>query len=137
MEGKMKLAQAEQHVRGSHGITESKLFEIRINAHAFKMLSSGIYSDKITAILREIGCNAADAHIEAGIANKPFEVKIPNRIDPQFYIRDFGSGLSHDNVMTLYTTYFASTKQDSNDVTGGFGLGSKSKPPVTSFESCF
>src|SRR3990167_11102196 len=122
----MKLAQTEQYVRGSRGLTESKSFEVRINAHAFKMLSSGIYYDKIAAILREIGCNAADAHVEAGIANTPFEVKLPNRIDTQFYIRDFGPGLSHDDIMTLYTTYFASTKQSSNDVTGGFGLGSKS-----------
>lgn len=90
------------------------------------MLSSGLYSDKIKAVLREIGCNAHDAHIVAGISDKPIEVKLPNGIDDQFWIKDFGPGLSYDEVMNLYTTYFASTKQDSNDFTGGFGLGSKS-----------
>jgi hypothetical protein len=90
------------------------------------MLSSGLYSDKIGAVLREIGCNASDAHIEIGNPGMPFEVKLPNRIDKLFHIRDWGPGLSHDDVMTLYTTYFASTKQTSNDFTGAFGLGSKS-----------
>jgi hypothetical protein len=34
--------------------------------------------------------------------------------------------MSHDAVMTLYTTYFESTKGDSNDFIGALGLGSKS-----------
>lgn len=122
----MKVAHAEQHVLGSHGLTETKTFNIRTNAHAFKLLSSGLYSDKIAAVLREIGCNAQDAHVEAGIPNTPIVIKLPNRIDNQFYIRDYGLGLSHEDVMNLYTTYFASTKQNSNDFTGAFGLGSKS-----------
>lgn len=122
----MKVAHAEQHVLGSHGLSETKAFNIRTNAHAFKLLSSGLYSDKIAAVLREIGCNAFDAHVEGGALNLPIIVKLPNRIDNQFYIRDMGPGLSHEDVMNLYTTYFASTKQDSNDYTGAFGLGSKS-----------
>lgn len=122
----MKVAHAEQHVFGSRGLTETKAFNIRTNAHAFKLLSSGLYSDKIAAVLREIGCNAFDAHTEAGTPDRPIVVKLPNRIDNQFYIRDYGPGLSHEDVMNLYTTYFASTKQNSNDYTGAFGLGSKS-----------
>lgn len=122
----MKIAHHEEHVKGSHGLQHTKTFGIRQNAHAFKMLSSGLYSDKITAVLREIGCNATDAHIAAGIPHVPIEVKLPNRIDNQFHIRDMGPGLSDVDVMELYTTYFASTKQTSNDFTGAFGLGSKS-----------
>lgn len=122
----MKVANAEKHVLGHSGLAETKTFEIRASAHAFKILSSGLYSDKVAAVLREIGCNAYDAHVEAGCTQKPFEVKLPNKLDPQFYIRDHGPGLSHDGVMNLYTTYFASTKQESNDFTGAFGLGSKS-----------
>lgn len=122
----MKVSYAEDNVKGSHGLQESKNFNIRTNAHAFKMLSSGLYSDKIKAVLREIGCNATDAHIEYGTPDRPIEVKLPNRIDKQFYIKDWGPGLSHTDVMELYTTYFASTKQSSNDFTGAFGLGSKS-----------
>ena len=122
----MKVAHAEKHVLGTGGLKEAQAFKIRTSAHAFKILSSGLYSDKITAVLREIGCNAHDAHIAMGIAHRPFDVKLPNQLDNQFYIRDHGTGLSHEDVLNLYTTYFASTKQESNDFTGAFGLGSKS-----------
>lgn len=122
----MKVAHAETHVKGSSGLQDAKGFGIRTNAHAFKMLSSGLYSDKVGAVLRELACNAADAHIEAGTRDLAIEVKLPNRIDKQFHVKDWGPGLSHDDVMNLYTTYFASTKQNSNDFTGAFGLGSKS-----------
>src|SRR5574341_1398425 len=111
----MKVQRAEKHVVSSSGLQETGGFKIRTNAHAFRLLSSGLYSDKVAAVLREIGCNAADAHVEAGTPSLPFEVKLPNRIDSQFYIKDWGPGLSHDRVMGLYTTYFDSTKQDSND----------------------
>lgn len=122
----MKVAHAEPHVLGTGGLQEQQAFKIRTSAHAFKILSSGLYSDKIKAVLREIGCNAYDAHVSVGKADIPIEVKLPNSIDNQFYIKDFGPGLDHDDVMNLYTTYFASTKQTSNDFTGAFGLGSKS-----------
>ena len=122
----MKVAHAESSVIAAQGLKETSGFNIRASGHAFQILSSGLYSDKVRAVLREIGCNAMDAHIMAGEPNKPFRVKIPNALDDQFYIQDWGPGLSHDEVMHLYTTYFASTKQESNDVTGAFGLGSKS-----------
>ncbi len=123
----MKLARSESHVRETGGLDDApSTFKIRTSAHAFKILSSGLYSDKIAAVLREVGCNAHDAHVAAGKPTLPIEVKLPNSIDQQFHIKDFGPGLSHDEVMNLYTTYFASTKQASNDFTGAFGLGSKS-----------
>lgn len=122
----MIVSKTSGNVLSSGGLQDTKTFQIRTNGHAFRMLSSGLYSDKIAAVVREIGCNASDAHIAGGSPHKPIEVKLPNAIDPQFYIKDFGIGLGHDDVMGLYSTYFASTKQQSNDMTGAFGLGSKS-----------
>lgn len=122
----MKVPNAAPSVLDSNGTGVSTGFRIASNAHAFKMLSSGLYSDKIGAVLREIGCNAADAHVAAGIRHVPIEVKLANQLDPMFHIRDRGFGLSEEDVRELYTTYFASTKQSSNDFTGAFGLGSKS-----------
>lgn len=121
----MKVAYADESPQESHGIQKTKVFEIRTSAHAFKILSSGLYSDKISAVLREIGCNAHDAHIEAR-QTKPIEVKLPTRLNNQFYIKDWGIGLDDAEIEEMYTTYFASTKQTSNDFTGAFGLGSKS-----------
>lgn len=122
----MKLATAEKNILSSEGLGTQQTFKINTSATAFKLLSSGLYSDKIGAVLREIGCNAADAHKLAGCADKPFEVKLPNSIDNQFYIKDFGPGLSDKDIKEIYSTYFMSTKDTSDDFTGAFGLGSKS-----------
>lgn len=108
------------------GVVETTAFQIKASAKAFQILSSGLYSDKIRAIIRELSSNAYDAHVDAGTNKKPFDVHLPNSLEPWFSIRDYGIGLSHKDVMTLYSTYFASTKSDSNDATGMLGLGSKS-----------
>lgn len=110
----------------SSGLGQTAAFGIKNSAAAFQLLSSGLYTNKIRAVLREIGCNGVDAHALNGNKDKPIEVKLPNRLDSQFHIRDFGPGLSHDQIMKLYSTYFDSTKQASDDYIGGFGVGSKS-----------
>jgi hypothetical protein len=101
-------------------------FRIRNSAKAFKILSDGLYSNKIRAIIRELSCNAVDSHVAAGKADIPFEVHLPSALEPWFSVRDFGLGLSGDQVTSIYTTYFESTKTDSNDFIGALGLGSKS-----------
>lgn len=110
----------------SGGLQSTQDFQIRANGHAFKILSSGLYSDKIRAILRELGCNAYDAHVSVGKGEVPFRIHLPDRLDPQLVIRDFGPGMSDQQIMTLYQTYFLSDKTDTNDLIGGLGLGSKS-----------
>lgn len=121
----MKINAQEQSIEAS-GLGQTTNFGIKNSAAAFQLLSSGLYTNKIRAVLREIGCNAVDAHALNGQQATPIEVKLPNRLDNQFYIRDFGPGLSHDQIMHLYSTYFDSTKQASDDFIGGFGVGSKS-----------
>jgi hypothetical protein len=80
----------------------------------------------VLAIVRELSTNAHDAHIEAGNANVPFSVKLPTAINPKFVIRDYGTGLSPDSVYNVYTQYFSSTRNGSDEFTGALGLGSKS-----------
>ena len=101
-------------------------FRIRNSAKAFKILSDGLYSNKIRAVIRELSCNALDSHVGAGKADIPFEVHLPTMLEPWFSVRDFGLGLNGDQVTNIYTTYFESTKTDSNDYIGALGLGSKS-----------
>ena len=88
-------------------------FRIRNSAKAFNILSSGLYANKVKAIIRELSCNAIDSHTAAG-TKQPFEVHLPTTLEPWFSIRDFGTGLSHDQVTKIYTTYFESTKTNSN-----------------------
>ena len=101
-------------------------FRIRNSAKAFNILSSGLYANKVRAIIRELSCNAVDSHTAAGNQNTPFDVHLPNQMEPWFSIRDYGTGLSHEQVTNIYTTYFESTKTNSNDFIGALGLGSKS-----------
>jgi len=101
-------------------------FKIRNSAKAFSILSSGLYSNKIKAIIRELSCNALDSHVGAGKQDVPFEVHLPTVLEPWFSVRDFGMGLDGHQIVEIYTTYFESTKTNSNDFIGALGLGSKS-----------
>lgn len=164
----MKIVTETREIVRSGNFVESN-FKIDANAKAFKILSDGLYSDKVLAIVRELSCNAYDSHIAAGKHDTPIEVRLPSELDPTFYVKDFGLGLSdfqvrggwihlttleeleledgmkrwnNDDVLAfedgfervggLYTTYFRSTKTDSNEFIGALGLGSKSPFSYTS-----
>ncbi len=99
---------------------------IELTSHMFDILSIGIYEHPEEACVRELSCNALDGQAAAGNASQPFNVHLPNRLEPYFEVRDFGTGMTHEQVMKLYLTYGASTKRDSNDQIGGLGIGSKS-----------
>lgn len=121
----MKLG-TETHNVETFGVNNQTAFTIEAHSISFKILSDQLYSDKILAPVRELSCNAYDAHVDAGKADVPFRVHMPNTLEPWFSVRDWGIGLSDDDVKHLYTTYFGSTKRDSNDKVGCLGLGSKS-----------
>tara|TARA_Y100000310_G_scaffold149494_1_gene148843 strand:+ start:354 stop:2504 length:2151 start_codon:yes stop_codon:yes gene_type:complete len=85
-----------------------------------------MYSDKILAVVREYSCNAVDANKEAGYPDKPIEIKLPSRISPEFSVRDYGQGLTLEDIETIYTKYGESTKRHSNEYIGMLGIGCKS-----------
>lgn len=95
-------------------------------AHIFNVLRNSLYTDKPRAVIREYSTNAADAHVEAGCAQRPIEITLPNTLEPILKIRDFGLGLSEEGIQKVYCKYGASTKRGSNAYTGQLGLGCKS-----------
>lgn len=111
--------------------SKSKAFSITASPKVFKILSSDLYTNKIRAVVRELITNMIDAHALNGNPEK-FIIQVPGRLDPRFVCRDFGPGMSDfdiqgdDNSPGLYNSYFSSSKAESNDFIGGFGLGSKS-----------
>lgn len=121
----MKLMQ-EQHAVHRSNVQVSRKFTITASAKAFATMTSNIYSDKPLAIIRELCCNGADSHTAAGCGNLPIDLVLPTRMNPQLIVRDYGTGLSHDEMNDVYTSFFESTKTDSNDFIGQLGLGSKS-----------
>ena len=120
----MKLADRTVEVH-SAGINNTNQFTIAQTSKMFKILSDSLYSDKVMAVIRELATNAYDSHISAGNKN-PFKVTLPTAANPNFAVRDYGTGLSQKDMEHLYTTYGASNKNDSNDFVGCLGLGSKS-----------
>jgi hypothetical protein len=114
-----------------HGAQKTQEFKMQATAKSFSIMMDGLYSNKIAACIRELSTNASDAHMLAGYPEKPFHIKLPNSIEPTFRIRDYGVGLSDDDIYGIYTTFFKSTKEDSNDFTGFLGLGSKAFFSIT------
>ena len=90
------------------------------------LLRNQIYSNKILAVIREYTTNAVDAHNDVGKEGTPISVGLPTRFNPHFTVRDFGDGLSHDDVCNIYVRYCKSTKRQSNAFTGQLGIGCKS-----------
>lgn len=88
----------------------------------FNILSSTLYSDQILAVVREVLCNAWDAHIDANCMDRPVRVTIDS---DKFIVQDFGYGIHHDQIGPIYGVYGNSTKKNDGTKTGGFGLGCK------------
>lgn len=98
-------------------------FEWEASGKMFKMVISGLYSNKAQSITREIWSNAFDAHAMCGKDDTPFEVSLPSRFSPEFIVRDFGEGLSHEWMQTKYVVVGYSSKEDTNLAVGKWGVG--------------
>jgi hypothetical protein len=119
----MILQTAENNVENSLG-GSSEQFTIEASAKMFDILSNKIYSNPIRAIIRELSCNAIDAHLD--IDNKdPIHVYLPTEEDPTLIIQDFGVGMTNEDVKTVYKAYGKSTKSSSQKLIGALGLGGK------------
>lgn len=109
----------------NRGIKETHSFGIVDSPEMYDLLSSKLYPDKIKAVIRELSTNAVDSHKSANTKRK-FIVHLPTLGKPNFFIRDFGTGLTKEQLITLYNSYGKSDKNHSNDFIGGMGIGSKS-----------
>ena len=87
-------------------------------------LLSNLYNDPELATIREYTTNALDAHIRVG-QTRPVDIYLPTRDNPLFVVKDYGVGMSAADIEFIYSQYGESTKADSNDEAGAFGLGAK------------
>lgn len=96
---------------------------------AFFLLSSTLYKEPYRAIVRELVSNAIDASKAAKTSEAeatPVILNVPKTIDSDdFYVQDFGIGMTLEQVINVYGNYFASNKQNDSNSIGGFGLGGK------------
>lgn len=106
--------------------------KMRLSSHAsqmvFQMFTKNVYSNPIGTVVREITSNCFDSHVEAKKVNTPVLIKKTyDEATGTYYISfvDYGVGMSEDRVKNTYGVYFESTKRETNDQIGGFGIGGK------------
>ena len=107
------------HVTGQ---IETTGFSIEVNESMFQMLTSNVYNDTILAVMREWSTNACDACIAADKDVK-FDVHLPTQEEPYFHVRDYGTGLTPEDITGLFSNLGASTKRNSNAYNGTLGIG--------------
>jgi hypothetical protein len=94
---------------------------------------TNLYSAPTEAVFREYVSNALDSHLKAKEKTAIIVGVHPSSTISHKYgtpyiltIQDFGVGMDKDDVVNVYSKYAASTKRDSNEQIGAFGLGAKS-----------
>lgn len=120
----MQVSHTEDHA--THAVISANVArEVTMSADAalMHMLSSLIYKNPMLAMVRETICNAWDAHIDAGITDRPILVTL---LEGKLKIRDYGKGIHDDSIAQIYGVYGGSTKRNDSMSTGGFGIGCKS-----------
>lgn len=111
------------------GMQAQREFTVKVGAHIMTVLS-GLYKNPVDAMVREYTTNMYDAWLaqkrkNANAVYTPCELHLPTALSPFLVFKDFGIGMDYDTVWNVYSQYGNSTKGDSNDEVGGFGLGSK------------
>jgi len=84
------------------------------------------YKNSRAAMIREYTSNAWDAQKEAGKEHEPVVVAF-DEDDGGYFIsfQDTGIGMSHEFFRESFSKLLTSTKEETNESIGGFGIGSK------------
>jgi len=138
----MQITQTKNTILKSQNFAETACSIDAEDARYIARLLRDNYSDPRWASVREIIANAVDACKEARNGTVPL-VTAPTKFNPTFSVRDYGNGLTREQVIGnpdlnpielaqarladplfgLYSKYGKSTKRNSNSGIGGFGIG--------------
>ena len=95
-------------------------------AKVFQMFTKNVYSNPIGTVVREIVSNCFDSHVEACV-NYPVIIKKSIDANDVMYISfiDYGVGMSEERIYDIYGVYFETTKDETDELIGGYGIGGK------------
>lgn len=109
----------------TQGIESSQVSNMDMDLEGMKqacqIFRDNIYTDKILAVVREWVSNAVDEHLKHGI-EQPVQTGVK---EGRFFVRDFANGLDDNGIRNVFGKYFRSTKSNSDQPIGGFGVGAK------------
>lgn len=103
-------------------------YAVKLDASASQLIMdvlAKLYDNPVEAAIREYVSNAYDANIEAG-STEPVHLHVPTEDEPYLEVSDTGNGLDYLEIVSVFANFGTSTKRDSNEFIGGFGIGSKS-----------
>ena len=104
---------------------KSEQYSIGDEARILDIMRNKLYSNSQRSICQEIMSNAKDANAESGMCDTPIRVTFPTELDMCYIVSDNGIGISPDRISNVFVRYGVSTKRDSNDSIGAFGIGAK------------
>lgn len=103
-------------------------YDVKLDASASQLIMdvlAKLYDNPVEAAIREYVSNAYDANVEAG-STEPVHLHVPTEDEPYLQVSDTGNGLDYLEIVSVFANFGTSTKRDSNEFIGGFGIGSKS-----------
>ena len=122
----MLLKQSENSLIYSSVSGESIPFTIGDASVIIDIIRKKIYSYPLRTMVQEYLSNAKDACMEAGKDSSHIDVALPTQLNPEFLVRDYGTGMSDERVREVFVKYGVSTKRESKSQLGTFGIGAKS-----------
>lgn len=108
--------------------TDVSKMSVNVDNLTYSLMIDGIYTNKLSSVVRELSTNARDSHISANNSD-PFLITLRYQENSQeilLSIKDFGLGLSEEDAKTFLCNLNASNKRESDESIGCFGIGSKS-----------
>tara|TARA_Y100000389_G_C17464356_1_gene524266 strand:- start:8 stop:2497 length:2490 start_codon:yes stop_codon:yes gene_type:complete len=127
----MKLQNLTSEKTETLNLNSKKKFTVDTsNQMIVSILRDKLYSNKVAAVCREVASNSRDANREVGKGELPITINISSSnslLDEECSIsfKDSGLGISPSRIDNVFLKYGSSTKRDSNNQTGGFGIGAK------------
>lgn len=103
-------------------------YDVKLDSSASQLIMdvlAKLYDNPVEAAIREYVSNAYDANVEAG-STEPVHLHVPTEDEPYLEVSDTGNGLDYLGIVSVFANFGTSTKRDSNEFIGGFGIGSKS-----------